>query len=302
MGCCAEFNYYETIFIADILCLLGLTEQFIPEDGWKKDGTVLQSRIWLTDVGKQLFITNKIRKFIVESQHKQLIIKNRTEKRKILDEHGKFRNESVCVPVNYKLTEHVIRKIRFVERVNEALNMNHVVVQCDSPIELKIDTVNNLLLSNIKNEIDLEYIDFSTHNNIDKSKLLLNNDLTLYINNTSFDTYCNTSGSKHTIQDSHTNTTEAAIWPHYKYNNNITICNNSHMCCQINKDLIGVNKIEFEILNKNLKRIFSRDSWSAHGRFYGFHVNLPKILRKSIYINNSTSPLVSLDFSALHPT
>ena len=39
-----------------------------------------------------------------------------------------------------------------------------------------------------------------------------------------------------------------------------------------------------------------------HGRYYGaLWINLPKILRKWIYINGSDEPLASLDFSGMHP-
>ena len=65
---------------------------------------------------------------------------------------------------------------------------------------------------------------------------------------------------------------------------------------------IQFNEIHFRINKKNLFRVYSRNSWKKHGRWYGgLWQNIPKVLRKHIYVNDSTGPLVSLDFSAMHP-
>lgn len=51
--------------------------------------------------------------------------------------------------------------------------------------------------------------------------------------------------------------------------------------------------------NKNVKRIFSRNSWDAHGRIYGgWWQQIGKTLRRDIFIQGN--PTVEVDFKALH--
>ena len=58
----------------------------------------------------------------------------------------------------------------------------------------------------------------------------------------------------------------------------------------------------FEINKKSIFRVYSRNLWSCHGRWYGgLQINLPKTCRKNIYLNDSDEPFARLDFKAMHP-
>jgi hypothetical protein len=58
-------------------------------------------------------------------------------------------------------------------------------------------------------------------------------------------------------------------------------------------------RIAIDQSGKFVQRIFSRGSWSMHGRFYGgWWQQIPSSDRKSIFINNR--PTVEIDYSGLH--
>lgn len=84
--------------------------------------------------------------------------------------------------------------------------------------------------------------------------------------------------------------------------------NNNNIEVHLEEDTTGAenyiqfDKIHFRINKKDLFRVYSRNSWKKHGRFYGgLQINLPKVLRKHIYLNGSPKPMVSYDFGGLHP-
>lgn len=60
-----------------------------------------------------------------------------------------------------------------------------------------------------------------------------------------------------------------------------------------------VNTLTIGQHNKYVRRIFSRESWELHGRFYGgWWQQVDKDIRRNIFINGN--PTVEVDFKALH--
>lgn len=61
----------------------------------------------------------------------------------------------------------------------------------------------------------------------------------------------------------------------------------------------GIEKLYFQTQYNYLHRVFNKSSFNYGGRFYGgFHLQLPRELRKYILINGE--PTVELDYSAQH--
>ena len=74
--------------------------------------------------------------------------------------------------------------------------------------------------------------------------------------------------------------------------------NNGSLQTQLIADF-GINRLHFAIRYPYLHRVFNNESFKSGGRFYGaFHLELPKELRRHIYLNGEST--VELDYSALH--
>lgn len=180
-------DYDEFFGIDDILCILGITKQNIPDDGWKEDQCI-ETRIWLTDYGKSIFSDRS--KHIVnytecDDDFKEVIL-NKSMEIKVKDKKtGKMKKKKVSVPVPYnKRIDHVSLKIGSVKRNNRIYEDHQLTVRC-ADIELTVDEINKLLIHHLDGKVQirsLEYILPICTSNI----LLLNTNIIEVINNITY--------------------------------------------------------------------------------------------------------------------
>lgn len=63
----------------------------------------------------------------------------------------------------------------------------------------------------------------------------------------------------------------------------------------------NVYDLEFELFDKSVKRSFSYSVFGKGGRYFSIWNNFPEALQEIIYLNDSNTPLISLDFQSFNP-
>lgn len=250
-------DYDEFFGIDDILCILGIAKQHVPVDGWKEEQN-LETRIWLTDHGKSLLADchKDIVNYLECNNNFKEVILNKSIEIKVKDkETGKMKKKKVSVPVPYdNKIDHVSRTIGRVKRFNRIYEEHRLTVRC-SDIELAVKEINKLLIHHIDGKIQIRRLVYSLPNSTYNIPLL-NTNIIEVINNTSY-----VSGNKReAIQlegDSKwLNRPGAGI-----KGRSIVLCQyNNDMHCQADNENITINNIEFEILDKRIHRVFSREN------------------------------------------
>lgn len=298
MGRCAKLNmdYKEFFVIDDILCVLGIAEQHIPDDGWKDEET-LQTRIWLTDYGKSLFDDSHkgIINYLESNEDFKEVIMTKPVQKKVKDKKtGRVKLENASVPFDYKKTDHVSRKIKRVKSINRIYENQRLTIRCSDKL-LTTNEVNKLLIQHLDGKIQIRNLVYSLPK-CTSNEYLLNANVIDVINKM----LCR-SGDKGKVirregEANCVNRPKAGI-----KGCSGTLCQyNKKIDCQTDNENIIINYIEFEILDKRIHRVFSRKNWSLHGRYYAYWNTMKKIFRSGVYLNDSTLPMVSMDFSAMH--
>lgn len=293
-----RMNYDEFFAMDDILCLLGITEQHITDDGWKKDQN-LETRIWLTDYGRNLFADSGrcIVNYPESYDNFQEIILNKTVEIKVEDKKtGRLKKENASVPVPYdRRIDHISRMIGRVKRINKIYNKHRLTVRC-ADIEMSIKEVNKLLIQHIDGKIQIRRLVYTLPYYTSSSSQL--NTKAIDVINTNM--LCGSGGNGITILQEGSTTCADRPGAGIKGGSVIFYQYNNDMHCQTDAGNLTINNIEFEILDKRIHRVFSRESWSLHGRFYAYWNTMKKIFRKNMYLDDDDVPMVSLDFAAMH--
>lgn len=64
----------------------------------------------------------------------------------------------------------------------------------------------------------------------------------------------------------------------------------------------NVYDLEFELFDKSVRRTFSYSCFGKGGRYFAIWNKFPKELQEIIYLNDSNTPLISLDFQSFNPS
>lgn len=260
---------------------------------------MLETRIWLTDYGKSLFAESgkDIVNYLEHEDNFQEVILNKTKKVKVKDNKtGKWKTVSVSVPVLYdRRIDHISRKISRVKRINKIYSKHRLTVRF-ADVEMSIKEFNKLLIQHIDGKIKINRLVYTLPYST-SSSYQLNTKLIDIINT---NTLCVNGGNGIDILQEGDTTCADRPGAGIKGGSVIFYQYNNDMHCQIDKDNILINNIEFEVLDRRVHRVFSRNCWSLHGRFYAYWNTMKKIFRSGIYLDDDTVPMVSLDFAAMH--
>jgi len=169
-----KMDYNEFFVIDDILCILGIAEQHVPDDGWKEEQNI-ETRIWLTSYGKSLLADSgkSIVNYLERAENFKEVILNESIEIKVKDKKtGKMKKEKVSVPVAYdKRIDHVSRRISRVKRFNRFYEDHRLMVRC-ADIELTAKEINKLLIHHLDGKIQIRRLVYSLPNNTYNTPLL----------------------------------------------------------------------------------------------------------------------------------
>lgn len=324
--------HYETfLFIIDALHLLNIIDS---EIGNKEDG--LQSIMRFTEQGEIIFkpiIHSKIR-FNKEEEQALVILRDKIEDEKVIVPYVKTKHisekinrikkyntkyEDSEIKVIYKentTREPIELKIHFLEFLNnywrnnsiDINDLNITIINYDK-IKDKEEYYKELIKSLyiINKTILISYLYYYEPIIINYSYKLNNNYKYNYIKyynsnilNYNFINYKDINYYYYSKSINHTIDFHVPLGG----KKNLKGCDYSQLDSQDKDEIkckILVNEINLLLKKKSLYRVYSRGSFSMHGRFYGgVWQNMSKKLRKHIYVNKSDSPYRSLDFSAMH--
>ena len=282
-----DSGYFVFTFIFDAMNLLEIIDFYLGNYNKEKKSGYL-SRAKFNENGRRLF--NELFDTVPfeDLTEKELIIKTD----RIKADNGKKKQKTI--KIQYNNSEHTQRKIEQVKKLNEIYNSIEIKIKANNIFfenvnilnDLYIYTRNNYLelinLDVIYNPYDLD-IDGKIQKGIDKLSKVKEARIEIYQGSTSEWVPLLIGYEEFQRNDEH-------LQRHFEDQENID-CHR-----------LWIRNVEFTINLKSLFRVYSRDSWIMHGRYYGaLWINLPKILRKWIYINGSDEPLASLDFSGMHP-
>ena len=254
-------------------------EQNIPVDGWK-DEEILETRIWLTNYGKSLFADchKSIVNYLESSTSFKEVVMIKPIKKMVKNKKtGEKRLENFSIPVDYYISDYVSRIINRVKRINRINKKNRLTVRCKD-IELTYNEINKLLTQHIDGKIKICRLVYSLSNS-NSNASLLNANVIDVINKG----LCgNGSKEKAILQEGDTKSlVEAGAGIEGR---SIVLCQyNKEIACQADGTNIIINTIEFEILDKRIHRVFSRESWSCHGRWYSYWNSMKRIFRSGVY-------------------
>ncbi len=295
-----KLYYYTFLFIIDSLNILDLIEHKIGYyNSCSNNGK--ESRMKLSNKGKSLF--SKIENTVFESiKDHELIIK--TDRVAIATKRGtKYKIKNII----YNESVEIRRKKLFIKKINEIYNNAKLIVNANNIIIDNSSFLDELFLYSRNNSLSLSFLNCELRNNDQDRRYTFIKYL---------DKLNNIDNKLISVSDKRVwrregegigNTLSLLMLDCDSYNEYARLqlqqsIENGERVKNKGDDFLKINKIKFEINKKYLFRVFSRNSWLKHGRWYGaLWTNLPKVLRKNIYLNDSNEPLVRLDYKAFHP-
>ncbi len=276
-------NYSVYIFIIDALELFDIIENIIG-DRYKER----ESRMRLSEAGMAKFknIPEPI-KFDEILDGKLIIL--RKEIVKIVNNKEKI----IKTPVLYKIDKTIHNKLEVIKQVNKINSNNKVCVKAENlEIVTKKDNnvIDDIFAFNLNNYINLIELVCETNSNVNYI-----NYYNKLINDTNLLSV--------TIRDENLDTPLYNLMDFKDFKRkNIGLGELVPNIISPKEKYFKFDKLSFSINRKSLYRVYSRGEWRYNGRWYGsFIQNMPKSFRKHIYLNDSTKPLVGLDYSGLHP-
>lgn len=292
-----KMYYYTFLLIIDSLNLLEIIDTMIGfYDKEKKEG--MESRFALSDYGRCLFSEIKEEAIFENLLDHDLIIK--TER---IAKEGK-KNKFFTRIVKYTESVEIRSQKEFIKKVNKMYQESRLTVKVESETYNKVSFIDELYIYRKNNSVKLIELNCEIVDNLNiEQKDRKNNDLRYYTKlNSIEDKSISITDKRESISYGNiSDTLSLLIQNHEIYNDFNGVNQRNDYTGKKGNDLLKINKMCFEINKKSMFRVYSRNSWSLHGRWYGgLQVNLPKIYRKNIYLNDSDEPLARLDFKSLH--
>jgi hypothetical protein len=260
-----KLYYYTFLYIVDSLNFLEIIDHkigFLDREG--NEG--MESRMVFRDYGKNLFTEIKEDTIFESILDQDLIIK--TER---IANNGKG-NKFFTKIVKYTDSVEIKRQKEFIKKVNKIYQKTNLTVKVDDAIHKKISFIDDLYVYRKNNSISLKELDCEIIDNLEiKKQRRKNTDLRYYDKFTS-------------IKDNSISIIDKREKEGYGDNrdNLSLLIQNYELCNNFNgiypreedagkkgNDLLKINKMCFEINKKSMFRVYSRNSWSMHGRWYG---------------------------------
>lgn len=260
-----KLYYYTFLYIVDSLNFLEIIEHKIGfYDDEEKQGMV--SRMIFSDYGRSLFAEIKEDTIFESIADQDLIVK--TER---ITNNGKG-NKFFTKIVKYKDSVEIKRQKEFIKKVNKIYQESNLTVKVEDAIHKKVSFIDDLYVYKKNNSITLKELDCEIIDNLEiKEQYRKNTDLRYY------DKFTSIKGNSISIIDNR----EKEDYGENRDNLSLLI-QNYELCNNFNgvypqkentdkkyNDLLKINRMCFEINKKSMFRVYSRNSWSMHGRWYG---------------------------------
>lgn len=320
-----NLDYNAFVYIIDTMQLMNYIDQeTIPY--YKINQENNQSRIQFTELGYNRFMNIQSSLYInEEKKYNDLIVMKDRFDIQVETHNDKQKKKTISKSIPYEITDHVRVKIKNIKRINDKYETTKLSVKVSNFSLNDQEFTNNLLCYHLSKSINIKHIFL---NSKDLIPLYLNKQILKYyvknynliLKNTSLYLNTNLKTVNNSLNNINTNSTpftnysikdisnSSSLFPFYKsppsrrylMEKDELVRSNEEMHCQKIDNWFTFNELEFDILNLDLHRVFSRNSQSRHGRFYSFYTNFPKKLRQYFYLNDCTTPMVSRDFSSFH--
>ena len=257
--------YYIFLFIIDSLNLLEIINTMIGfYDKDKKEG--MESRFVLSHYGKRLFSEIKEYAIFEDLLDHDLIIK--TER---IPKEGK-KNKFFTRIVKYTDSVKIRSQKEFIKKVNNIYQESRLTVKVESTIHDKVSFVDDLYIYRKNNSVKLIELNCEIIDNLNKEQEDRNNtDLRCYKKlNSIKDKSVSITDKRENISNGWISDTLSLLIQNYGICNNFNGLNpRNEYTGKKGNDLLKINKMCFEINKKSMFRVYSRNSWSLHGRWYG---------------------------------
>lgn len=260
-----HLKYDPFLFIIDAMALLGYIDNKIGNYDRRK-GLGYRSRMNFTDMGRSLFCSIERPARFESMMNHDPIVKTKISEKVITTGVNKGKIKKYVEIVPYEKTEHILRKERFIKQVNRFYSDLNITVDVTN-IELdNIKFLDELYLNYINNNIDISLLDIDIVSNCNKSL------------NTKLHSIDKLNKINSNIQEEDKRKEgkregrERELLSLLMGISEIG-CDNSKLWCQSSSgyvdDNLIINKLKLTIKKKSLHRVYSRNSWSLHGRWYG---------------------------------
>lgn len=260
-----KMYYYTFLFIIDSLNFLEIIDTMIGfYDKEKKEG--MKSRFVLNDYGRSLFSEIKEDAIFEDLLDHDLIVK--TER---IAKEGK-KNKFFTKIVKYTDSVEIRRQKEFIKKVNNIYQESKLTVKVQSETHDKVSFIDDLYVYRKNNSVTLIESDCEIKDNLNiEQKDRKNTDLRYYTKlNSIKDKSVSITDKRESISYGKISDTLSLLIQNYEICNNFNGVNQrDEYTGKKGNDLFKINKMCFEINKKNMFRVYSRNSWSMHGRWYG---------------------------------
>ncbi|MGR0480398.1 MAG: hypothetical protein ACTFAL_03090 [Candidatus Electronema sp. V4] len=260
-----KMYYYTFLFIIDSLNFLEIIDTMIGfYDKEKKEG--MESRFVLSHYGRRLFSEIKEDAIFENLLDHDLIIK--TER---IAKEGK-KNKFFTRIVKYIDSVKIRSQKEFIKKVNNMYQESRLTVKVESAIHDKVSFVDDLYVYRKNNSVKLIELNCEIVDNLNiEQKDRKNTDLRYYTKlNSIKDKSVSITDKRESISYGKISDTLSLLIQDYEICNNFNGVNpRNEYSEKKGNDFLNINKMCFEINKKSMFRVYSRNSWSCHGRWYG---------------------------------
>lgn len=226
----------------------------------------MKSRFVFSDYGRSLFSEIKEDAIFEDLLDHDLIVK--TER---IANEGK-KNKFFTKIVKYTDSVEIRRQKEFIKKVNNIYQESKLTVKVESATHDKVSFIDDLYVYRKNNSVKLIELDCEIIDNLNiEQKDRKNTDLRYCKKlNSIKDKLVSITDKRESICYGKISDTLSLLIQDYEICNNFNVVNpRNEYTGKKGNDLLNINKMYFEINKKSMFRVYSRNSWSCHGRWYG---------------------------------